>query len=432
MRDSLFHYKQCYTSLIKSLEREYPDYYQLKYSDKPTTIADLQKTLKYSAGLLEYIIDEQQLYIFYIDQNQFLFKQITLSSSDKQMLKKYPAYLRQFNERKYLKAAPRLYNLLIKPFEKQLTDKRHLLFVSNGMLHKIPMETLLTHQVSLQSTDFTSLPYLLKGFTTSYFPSATLAAFQQKQKPTQQNGFLGFAPVFQDGESHGNILPANRAITRFRGSDSSVVVNGKRFEPLPHSENELKGIQVLLKDNQQPVKIYLHKEACEEQFKAEIGKYRYVHLASHSWANETNGLLSYILFAQPDSAAYAQSMIVEKGQAPMEDGVLYANEMYSMDWNADLVVLSSCKSGLGEYVAGEGVLTFTRGLLYGGVHNVLYSLWNVNDEATADLMLSFYQNHFQKEMSYAESLRAAKLDLLNHPNRAFPFWWAAFSLLGRE
>ena len=432
LRDSLFQCKLAYSQLIQSFEKDYPDYFQLKYNDQPTSIDQIQASLKPSSTLLEYVIDEQNLYTFFISQNQFIFKHITLNATDQKLLKKYPAYLRQFNERKYLQAASHLYNLLILPFAENLTNKKHIIFVNNGLLHKIPMETLLTNPVANKDVDFRSLPYLLQDYTTSYFPSATLAVFQQKQKPPLAAGFLGFAPVFKAEDNHGNLLGVSRAIIRFRGSDSTVVVNGQHFEPLPYSEDELIGIKTMLQNSRHSTNIFLHNEATEGQFKAQVGNYRYVHVASHSWANETNGLLSYILFSQPDSAIYAQSLKAGNGQALMEDGVLYANEMYSLDWNADLVVLSSCKSGLGEYVAGEGVLTFTRGLLYGGAHNVLYSLWNVNDEATANLMLSFYKNHFQKQMSYSESLRAAKLTLLKDPQKAFPYWWAAFSLLGRE
>ena len=432
LRDSLFQYKLAYSQLIQSFEKNYPDYYQLKYSDQPTSVAQIQAGLNPEVGLLEYVIDEQKLYAFFIDQNQFLFKQINLEASDLRILKKYPAYLRQFNETKYINAASHLYSLLIQPFAENLAEKKHILFVNNGALHKIPMETLLTGQVDKNEVDFRNLPYLLKEYTTSYFPSATLAAFQQSQKPTLAEDFLGFAPVFKEGDSHGNILSVNRSITNLKGSDSSVVVNGQRFESLPYSENELRGIKELLAKTKHQSKIFLHAEATEEQFKAHVKYFRYVHLASHSWANETNGLLSYILFSQPDSVMYAQHIKTSNNLVKIEDGVLYANEMYSLDWNADLVVLSSCKSGLGEYVAGEGVLTFTRGLLYGGVQNILYSLWNVNDKATADLMVYFYQNHLEKQMSYAESLRAAKLALLQDSHRAFPYWWAAFTLLGND
>ncbi|NJO90495.1 MAG: CHAT domain-containing protein [Chloroflexia bacterium] len=123
---------------------------------------------------------------------------------------------------------------------------------------------------------------------------------------------------------------------------------------------------------------------------------KYIHVASHSFANDKFPSLSGIAFSQPDTCNNSKNA---------NDGILYASETYNLDLsNAELLVLSSCKSGLGKLIQGEGFLSLSRGFLYSGVPNILFSLWNVNDEATKDLMVEFYMQ-ILKGKPYAVALQ---------------------------
>ena len=97
--------------------------------------------------------------------------------------------------------------------------------------------------------------------------------------------------------------------------------------------------------------------------------------------------------------------------------------------NADLVVLSSCESGIGKLVKGEGLMGLTRGFLYSGSNNLIVSLWKVSDKHTAELMIELYKNILAGK-SYSQSLRAAKLKLIQNPITAFPKSWSSFVLIG--
>jgi CHAT domain-containing protein len=106
------------------------------------------------------------------------------------------------------------------------------------------------------------------------------------------------------------------------------------------------------------------------------------------------------------------------------------SEIFNLEINADLVVLSACQTGLGKLVRGEGMVGLTRAFLYAGSRRVAVSLWEVNDLATADFMKSFYEH--MGSTSPAAALRAAKLAMIHSTSPAYrhPYYWATFVLTG--
>jgi tetratricopeptide (TPR) repeat protein len=104
-------------------------------------------------------------------------------------------------------------------------------------------------------------------------------------------------------------------------------------------------------------------------------------------------------------------------------------EMYNLDLDADLIVLSSCDSGIGKLVKGEGVISMTRGLFYSGAANIIVSLWKVTDHHTSTLMIELYR-HILEGKTYSEALRAAKLHMIKDQSTAAPLFWSGFILIG--
>ncbi|GAH01067.1 unnamed protein product, partial [marine sediment metagenome] len=95
----------------------------------------------------------------------------------------------------------------------------------------------------------------------------------------------------------------------------------------------------------------------------ELKKYKLLHFATHGFVNTWKPELSGILLAQDTTIN--------------EDGILYSGEIYNLELNADLTVLSACETGLGEIKKGEGLIGLTRALLYAGSKNIIVSLWEV-------------------------------------------------------
>jgi len=106
-------------------------------------------------------------------------------------------------------------------------------------------------------------------------------------------------------------------------------------------------------------------------------------------------------------------------------------EIYNLRIRANLIVLSSCESGFGDLLGGEGILGLNRAFVFAGAPNVLYSLWKVNDKITAQFMVTFFYQILEKKATYAEALRRAKLKLLNTEESSLPLYWTAFQLVGQ-
>jgi len=97
---------------------------------------------------------------------------------------------------------------------------------------------------------------------------------------------------------------------------------------------------------------------------------------------------------------------------------------------AELVVLSACETGLGKEIKGEGLVGLTRGFMYAGARRVVVSLWNVNDQATAELMARFYRGMLRENKTPAAALRAAQTEMARQKQWQSPYYWAAFVLQG--
>jgi CHAT domain-containing protein len=121
-----------------------------------------------------------------------------------------------------------------------------------------------------------------------------------------------------------------------------------------------------------------------------------------------------------------QQMVDEK-----DDGFLNTYEIYNMRYNARMAVLSSCNTGYGKLMKGEGVMSLARGFMYAGCPSIVMTLWEVSDVSGADLMQDFYK-HLKKGKSKAEALQQAKLDFLKNSNnlRANPYFWSTYVIIG--
>ncbi|HEX4947696.1 MAG TPA: CHAT domain-containing protein, partial [Blastocatellia bacterium] len=150
----------------------------------------------------------------------------------------------------------------------------------------------------------------------------------------------------------------------------------------------------------------------------ELSQYRIIHFATHGLLNSQHPELSGIVL----------SLVNEQGQT--QDGFLRLHDIFNLKLGADMVVLSACQTALGKDVRGEGLMGLTRGFMYAGAARVVASLWDVRDEATAELMKRFYQGMLQRKLSPAAALRAAQVSLLKEPRYEAPYYWAGFVLQG--
>jgi len=112
----------------------------------------------------------------------------------------------------------------------------------------------------------------------------------------------------------------------------------------------------------------------------------------------------------------------------VSDGFIEAGEIVEMDLNAELVVLSSCRSGLGEIDESEGILGMQKAFFEAGTSSIVVSLWDVNDKYTAFFMQDLYKQ-FKTGLNKSEALRQAKLNFIKN-HSANPYYWSGFILSG--
>jgi CHAT domain-containing protein len=183
---------------------------------------------------------------------------------------------------------------------------------------------------------------------------------------------------------------------------------------LPATAGEVRAIAKLF--GVQPL---MGNDANEAKAKAEMGKARFVHFATHGLLNEASPMYSAVALAKADET---------------EDGLLHAQELVNVELQAELVVLSACETARGRVGAGEGIIGLTWALFVAGTPSSIVTQWKVADESTSQLMVEFYKRiqgyKDAKRVSKVEALRQAQVKLMKDGKHAHPFYWAPFVLIG--
>jgi CHAT domain-containing protein len=132
-----------------------------------------------------------------------------------------------------------------------------------------------------------------------------------------------------------------------------------------------------------------------------------------------------------DNPLYSLLAFTNVDEDSIEDNRLYAYEIYNMKLNAQMAVLSSCSSGVGEMKKGEGMMSLARGFIYAGCPSIIMTLWQVTDKSSSELMTSFYK-YLKKGKSKKEAMRLAKIDYLDKADdlTSNPYFWSGFVVLG--
>ena len=364
-----------------------------------------------------------------------------------------------------------LYRRRFGPFEKHLAGVRKLIVISHGWSALLPVEILLTEQPSERETDFTKWPWLGERYEVSYAPSVTTLDILcrrgiERRKDQWERPLVALAdPPFseeqlarmtsdEDGPDVAELAmatgPGDDALSRLVRYDPGAVparLPGTRFEVEMLAKLEGMGRSLLLLGPDASERRLFEASASEE-----LSKSRYVHLATHGYADPDRPELSCLVLARaPRDQEY--------------DGRLDMREVFHLKLDADLVVLSACQSGLGKRLGGEGMVGLSTAFFFAGTSSVVMSLWRVSDVSTALLMRRFYGNLSEgrpksgalaEAKAWLRNLRRSDLESLRRklgesvagtrglgaPQRvdkgeladdrpfAHPYYWAPFVLTG--
>ena len=413
-----FDVRQLYDDLIQSFEKNYPDYFQLKYNRQTVSVKQLQTLLEVApnhTALLNFFVGSHRLFLFVVTANNY--EVVNLGNTDNlaEQIRDYQTQLQNpLAKSKYIAAAQQLHNRLIAPAESLFTEVNRLVIITDGELSTLPFEALLT-ELPAPRTPFSHLPYLINRYSISYHQSATLWHYYASQNTSvpAEPSFSGFAPVYGDVETGSEVKRSGkkRAKRYNEATTRSVRIGGKEYKALLHAETELKNIAQLFTNHHLLADTFLHESATKVNFENRTVEADYVLVAAHSDYNDQHPHLTGIIFSPTEA----------------EDAILYLAETYNLRLNARLVVLSCCETGRGKYAKGEGMLALHRGFLYAGAKNVIYTLFKIYDEAASQLTQQLFQAILGKQ-GYPDALRSAKQHLIaaNQP----PVFWAGFVLMG--
>jgi len=315
-----------------------------------------------------------------------------------------------------------------------LLGNKRLVVVADELLQFVPFAAL---QIDTGSVE----PLIARHEITHEISASTLAAIRREQvgrNPSPLGVAIIANPVFRNRGRVGQLVPSSRGVNERKGgptggsatahSADKVIASatateltpnkGTPIPPLLFSEKEARSIYDLAKPGALLLSEY--KANKKNVISHDLARYRIVHFSTHALLNND----------QPDWSGIVLSLVDKSGRP--QDGFLQLYEIYDLRLPADLIVLSACQTAIGRDVKGEGLIGLTRGFLYAGSLRVASTLWEVDDEATAELMQQFYKKMLGPErLSPAAALREAQLALWRRRDRwSDSFYWATFVIHG--
>jgi len=366
-------------SIINLTLRELKTKISQKYPDTISSVVSLKevqaKSTEDKAVLISYFFGKENLYRFEISENEVYFHKTEVDKNLSESIIGFMSYFENSSAINndiagFQKLAFSLFKTLL---PKTLPQDKNLILIPDGLLHFIPFEALLTS--STQITSYTGMPFLVKQNTVSYNTSATL--YNRAKTPEAKNSVLGVFPVFENSA-----------------------------QALNYSLAEAESLNKLMN-----TKLLMHQQASKENFLAFAKAHSILHLSTHAHSGN---------FTIPAAMEFY-------------DDVMLLQEFYSLNLNPKLVVLSACETGVGKIQTGEGAMSLARGFQYAGAQNLLFSLWQVNDLSTSQLMTSFYENYSKTHSAFIAN-RQSKLDYLKNKDisnaKKSPYYWSGFVYYG--
>ena len=351
-------------ALKKDLQEKAPELATLVSVTTPDT-AEIQSKIKDDETLLEYYCAGKDWYVFILTAKTITAQKLPSADLEKNInaLRKTITTL---NMPEFNQSSRTLYHQIFSLAAPAIKTKK-LIIVPHGSLHYLPFAAL------SDGSD-----YLIDKFSIRMLPSASVLNFLTGRTKQARRGAL-------------------------------ILGNPKLDDPkydLKFAQDEALAIGRIIPES----KVLLRSEASKTNLQKFESNYSIIHLAVHGVFDPDKPLNSALLLAADRN----------------NDGLLRAGDLYDLSLPADLVTLSACETALGKVATGDDVVGFTRGFLYAGAHSLISSLWQVDDEATSDLMVNFYNN--LSKMNKDEALQQAQLKVKKQYPQ--PYYWAAFLLTG--
>ncbi|GAA4939226.1 hypothetical protein GCM10023314_09880 [Algibacter agarivorans] len=357
-------------SLKTAISKKYPDNYDLFSLE-----AMKRQLLVDHTVLVEYFYGKNSIYQFIVSNNDIILNRIPLNTSIKSDITNFISLFDSSSTinndiKNYTNQAFNIYKSL--KFD-ALSSYKNVLIIPDGLLNFIPFEGLLKEKTN--TTSFSKMPFVITNQKIVYNSSVIL--YLNKISKLDNNTVLGFFPVFENTK-----------------------------QALTYSIHEADAIENVMQSQ-----MLMRTEATKTNFNKNASDYGVLHLSTHASSGD---------FVKPSNLSFYDTSI-------------FLNELYSLDLNTNLVVLSACETGIGKLYKGEGAMSIARGFQYAGVQNLLFSLWQINDLSTSQIMQLFYQNYSESESAFVAN-HHSKIKYLENESisniKKSPYYWSAFVFYG--
>ena len=399
--DKLSQSEEQLEALKRKIRMSSPAYSNLKYPQIISLEEAQRHMLDSRTAFFEYSLGETNSYAFVITKNNL--KIFPLPPAEKIRLQ-VRAYLEAIADRANndFSLGHELFKTLVSP---GLDGKfKKIIFIPNGILHYLPFETLLIQEDSRR--------WLIKDYKISYAPSISslreIIEREGARKQKAQKDLLAFGdPYFGPEEERTD------AGDKLKTAPSDIA---SQFSRLQYSGLEIDKIASLFRE--QAIDVFKRDKATEEQLKKlDLRPYRILHFATHCIIDDNKPARSHIVFSV--------------GNVSAEDEILQMREIFNLELNSDLVALSACQTGLGQFIKGEGIVGLSRAFFHAGTSSAIISLWAVHDQATSQFMERYYL-HLRASKSIMDALQKTKIEMIDSGVLSHPYYWAGFVVTGHS
>ena len=363
---------------------------KIKTVSAPLGVEEIRAQMPEAVQIVEYTILKNKILIWLVSKTDF--QVFTSDISDENLRAKAGSYLKlvstndesRADERQRL--AGELYQILIKPFIDKTGDGKTICLIPDKSLFQLPFAALVSPENG---------QYFIAERNFFFAPSANL-----------------FLALTKNAEKFGGGNSAEKVL-----SIGNPTFDRKEFPNLQNLSAAGREASEIARVYQSSV-VLLEKDATKTAVGENLPRADVIHFAGH-----------YVI----DERAPLRSGFVLSGDKQKNDGNLANYELIGANLpRAKLVVLSACQTGIENFYNGEGMIGAARTFLAAGIPLVVGSLWSVDSDATAELMISFHKYRKTENLSTVDALRRAQLDLINGRNERLknPYYWSAFVTLG--
>lgn len=404
-KSNLFSTMRKRDSLIKVFEKDYPEYYAIKYNTRVSQPGEIPSIFGRKSNYISFVASDTNIYINIINKKHHKIISVSVDSAFYAKVRKFrcllsiPGFSNARNELKeYHLTGYDLYNTLIMPLKPFLISDRVVISPDN-LLSYLPFETLPVSNPESEALSYRTISFLMHELDISYTYSATFMAESIKHRIPSGNRVIAFAPDYSEP------LDIHSVFQRRQQTENIL-------SDLPYARHEAEYVSELLGG-----RLLLNDVARESSFKKEAGDYEIIHLAMHTVIDDNDPMYSTLIFSPEESGE--------------DDRFLRTFEIYGIPLKARMVVLSSCNTGVGKLFSGEGILSLARGFIYSGSESVVMSMWEIEDRTGTEVVKAYY-DYLKRGYSKSIALKKARIKFLKTADqlRTHPYFWSALIIYG--